>query len=242
MIEAKNLYKEFDGQTVLKGVDVTFKASETSLIIGHSGAGKTVLMKTLLGLHRPERGIILFSGRERAKLSVKEKQKLQQEIGMVFQGNALFDSMTIEENLLFPLKMFTNQPLTECLERVNFVLKRVNLENVNEKFPAQLSGGMQKRVALARGIVMQPKYLFCDEPNSGLDPETSVVIDNLIAEITQEYNITTIINTHDMNSVLEIGQQIVFIKDGAKIWEGSNKEIETTSDQMVRNFIIRNRN
>lgn len=241
MIEAKDIHKKLSGTTVLKGVDVDFKASETSLIIGYSGAGKTVLMKTLLGIHLPDSGCITFNGRNRKHLSTKENMKLRQEMGMVFQGNALFDSMTIEENLLFPLQMFTKRSVEACLDRVNFVLQRVNLENVNKKYPSEISGGMQKRVALARGIVMQPKYLFCDEPNSGLDPETSVVIDNLISEITEEYGITTIINTHDMNSVLEIGQKIVFIKGGEKIWEGNKNDIHHTENEIVRNFVLRRR-
>jgi phospholipid/cholesterol/gamma-HCH transport system ATP-binding protein len=237
MIEVENLYKEFNEIPVLKGISTTFEKGKTSMIIGQSGSGKTVFLKCLLGLHKPESGLIAFDGRKSNELSIDDQRQLRQEIGMVFQGGALYDSLTVEENIMFPLKMFTNKPFKEMLDRVNFVLNRVNLENVNKKFPAQLSGGMQKRVAIARAIVMNPKYLFCDEPNSGLDPNTATVIDNLIQEITKEYDIITVINSHDMNSVMEIGEKIVFLKDGVKAWEGSNKEIFKTDNEAIVNFV-----
>ena len=237
MIEVKNLHKGFGDVQVLKGISTSFEAGKTNLIIGQSGSGKTVFLKSLIGLHVPEKGTIAFDGRINTKFTTEEKRQWRQEIGMVFQGSALFDSQTVEENVIFPLKMFTKQSDEEMLERVNFVLKRVNLENSNAKFPAELSGGMQKRVAIARAIVMNPKYLFCDEPNSGLDPNTAIVIDNLIQEITEEYQITTVINTHDMNSVMEIGEKIVFLKDGLKEWEGTNEEIFKTDNEAVVNFV-----
>ena len=237
MIEVENLYKQFNGQPVLKGISTTFEKGKTSMIIGQSGSGKTVLLKCLLGLHIPEEGIISFDGRKHTELSVKDHRQLRQEIGMVFQGGALYDSLTVEENIMFPLKMFADQPFKQMRERVNFVLNRVNLDNVNKKFPAELSGGMQKRVAIARAIVMNPKYLFCDEPNSGLDPNTATVIDNLIQEITKEYDIITVINSHDMNSVMEIGEKIIFLKDGVKAWEGTNKEIFKTENEAIVNFV-----
>lgn len=237
MIEVTDLYKEFNGVPVLKGVSTTFEKGVTSMIIGQSGSGKTVFLKCLVGLHIPESGIICFDGRKHTELDIKEKRLLRQEIGMVFQGGALYDSLTVEENIMFPLKMFADQSLSERRDRVNFVLKRVNLDNANRKFPAELSGGMQKRVSIARAIVMNPKYLFCDEPNSGLDPNTATVIDNLIKEITEEYQIITVINSHDMNSVMEIGEKIIFLKDGVKEWEGSNKEIFSTENEAVVNFV-----
>ncbi|MCL4148474.1 UNVERIFIED_CONTAM: hypothetical protein GTU68_007160 [Idotea baltica] len=237
MIEVKDLHKGFGDVKVLKGVNATFHPGKTNLIIGQSGSGKTVFLKSLIGLHKPEKGTISFDGRINTKFTEDEKQQWRQEIGMVFQGSALFDSQTVEDNLLFPLKMFTNQTQEEMLERVNFVLNRVNLENSNQKLPAELSGGMQKRVAIARAIVMNPKYLFCDEPNSGLDPQTAIVIDNLIKEITDEYNITTVINTHDMNSVMEIGEKIVFLKDGRKAWEGTSEDIFKTDNEAVVSFV-----
>ena len=237
MIEVKNLYKEFNGIPVLTGISTSFEKGKTNMIIGQSGSGKTVFLKCLLGLHTPEKGKICFDGRINTELGIKEQRQLRQEMGMVFQGGALFDSLTIEENIMFPLKMFTNKVTSEMLDRVNIVLNRVNLENVNKKFPAQLSGGMQKRVAIARAIVMNPKYLFCDEPNSGLDPRTATVIDNLIQEITKEYQIITIINSHDMNSVMEIGEKIIFLKDGKNAWEGSNEEIFKTENEAVVDFV-----
>ena len=237
MIEVKNLHKGFGDVKVLKGVNTTFHPGKTSLIIGQSGSGKTVFLKSLIGLHTPEQGTISFNGKASTDFTNEERRQWRQEIGMVFQGSALFDSQTVEENVMFPLKMFTNQSLEEMLERVNFVLKRVNLENSNKKLPAELSGGMQKRVAIARAIVMKPKYLFCDEPNSGLDPQTAIVIDNLIQEITDEYQITTVINTHDMNSVMEIGEKIVFLKNGVIAWEGSSNDIFKTDNEAVVDFV-----
>jgi len=237
MIEVKDLYKEFNGTPVLKGVSTTFEKGKTNMIIGQSGSGKTVFLKCLLGLHIPERGIISFDGRKHTELDIKERRQLRQEIGMVFQGGALYDSLTVEENIMFPLKMFTDNSYSEMLERVNFVLDRVNLENANKKFPSEISGGMQKRVSIARAIVMNPKYLFCDEPNSGLDPNTATVIDNLIQEITKEYQMITIINSHDMNSVMEIGEKIIFLKNGVKAWEGSNKEIFKTENESIVDFV-----
>jgi phospholipid/cholesterol/gamma-HCH transport system ATP-binding protein len=237
MIEVKDLHKGFGDVQVLKGITTTFEPGKTSLIIGQSGSGKTVFLKSLIGLHTPEEGTIAFDGRVNTKFTNEEKRQWRQEIGMVFQGSALFDSQTVEENVMFPLKMFTDQSQSEMLDRVNFVLNRVNLENSNHKLPAELSGGMQKRVAIARAIVMNPKYLFCDEPNSGLDPQTATVIDNLIQEITDEYKITTVINTHDMNSVMEIGEKILFLKNGIKAWEGTNKEIFKTDNEAVVGFV-----
>ncbi|MFK5959571.1 MAG: ATP-binding cassette domain-containing protein [Lutibacter sp.] len=237
MIEVNNLYKEFNGVPVLKGITTTFEKGKTNMIIGQSGSGKTVFLKCLLGLHIPEKGKICFDGRINTELGIKGQRQLRQEMGMVFQGGALFDSLTIEENIMFPLKMFTNKVNSEMLDRVNIVLNRVHLENVNKKFPAQLSGGMQKRVAIARAIVMNPKYLFCDEPNSGLDPRTATVIDNLIQEITKEYQIITIINSHDMNSVMEIGEKIIFLQDGKNEWEGSNEEIFKTENEAIVDFV-----
>lgn len=237
MIEVTNLYKEFNGTPVLKGISTTFEKGKTSMIIGQSGSGKTVFLKCLLGLHVPEKGEIFFDGRNQTQLDIKARRQLRQEIGMVFQGGALYDSLTVEENLMFPLKMFTNNTKAEMLNRVNFVLERVNLSNVNNRFPAEISGGMQKRVAIARAIVMKPKYLFCDEPNSGLDPNTATVIDNLIQEITKEYQIITVINSHDMNSVMEIGEKIIFLKDGVKAWEGTNKDIFKTENETIVEFV-----
>ncbi|WP_297763871.1 ABC transporter ATP-binding protein [uncultured Muriicola sp.] len=237
MIEVNNIHKSFGDAHVLKGISTIFEKGKTNLIIGSSGSGKTVFIKCLLGLLIPEQGTISFDGRIYSELEPSERRNLRQEMGMVFQGSALFDSMTVEGNVMFPLDMFTKQPKSEMLDRVNFVLNRVNLSDANDKYPAEISGGMQKRVAIARAIVMNPKYLFCDEPNSGLDPKTAIIIDNLIQEITQEYDITTVINSHDMNSVMEIGEKIIFLKDGLKEWEGSNKEIFKTDNAAVTNFV-----
>jgi phospholipid/cholesterol/gamma-HCH transport system ATP-binding protein len=237
MIEVKNLFKSFDDNHVLKGISATFNQGDTSLIIGSSGSGKTVFLKCLLGLFEPDQGDISYDGRSYIEMDINKKRELRKEMGMVFQSGALFDSETIEDNIMFPLKMFTNQSKEEMLDRVSFVLKRVNLENVNKKYPAELSGGMQKRVAIARAIVMNPKYLFCDEPNSGLDPRTAIIIDNLIKEITDEYQIITVINTHDMNSVMEIGEKIIFLKDGLKVWEGSDQTIFKTDNKAVTDFV-----
>lgn len=237
MIEVKNIQKSFDGTQVLKGISTTFETGKTNLIIGQSGSGKTVMLKTLLGIHTPDSGIISFDGRISTELTSAERRELRTEIGMVFQGSALFDSMTVEENIAFPLKMFTNKSDEEVAQRVNEVIDRVNLINANKKKPSEISGGMQKRVAIARAIVNNPKYLFCDEPNSGLDPKTAIVIDNLIQEITHEYGITTVINTHDMNSVLEIGEHIVFLKNGVLAWSGNHKEIIQTDNEDVVDFV-----
>lgn len=237
MIEVKNIKKSFDDKEVLKGITTTYEAGKTNLIIGQSGSGKTVMLKTLLGVHTPDSGQILFDGRDFANLDANEKRNLRTEIGMVFQGSALFDSMNVEENIAFPLKMFTNKSNGEIKDRVQEVIDRVKLIDANKKMPSEISGGMQKRVAIARAIVNNPKYLFCDEPNSGLDPKTSIVIDELIQEITHEYNITTVINTHDMNSVLQIGEHIVFLKNGKLVWEGNSKEIMQTDNEDIVDFV-----
>ncbi|HCY81611.1 MAG TPA: ABC transporter ATP-binding protein, partial [Xanthomarina gelatinilytica] len=221
MIEVNNVHKSFGDTHILKGISTTFEKGKTSLVIGQSGSGKTVFLKCLLGLFQPEKGSISYDGKIYSELDADEKRNLRSEMGMVFQGSALFDSMTILENVMFPLRMFTKQSKSEMQDRADFVLKRVNLADAHHKMPSEASGGMQKRVAIARAIVNKPKYLFCDEPNSGLDPKTAIVIDDLIHEITDEYNITTIINSHDMNSVMQIGEKIVFLKDGLKAWEGS---------------------
>ncbi|QEE49345.1 ATP-binding cassette domain-containing protein [Flavobacterium alkalisoli] len=237
MIEIKDIEKSFGDTKVLKGISATFETGKTNLIIGRSGSGKTVMLKSLLGIHTPEVGTISFDGRIYSELSKDEKRKLRTEIGMVFQGSALFDSMNVEDNVGFPLKMFTDKKSRVIKERVNEVLDRVNLKDANHKFPNELSGGMQKRVAIARAIVNNPKYLFCDEPNSGLDPETSILIDELIQEITREYDITTVINTHDMNSVLQIGEKIIFLKNGIKEWEGTNEQILETRNKSIVEFV-----
>jgi phospholipid/cholesterol/gamma-HCH transport system ATP-binding protein len=237
MIEVQNLNKSFEGAEVLKGISAVFEKGKTNLIIGQSGSGKTVFLKCLLGLFEADEGKILFEGKRLKKMSVSERSVLRQEMGMVFQGSALFDSMTVEENIMFPMQMFTQKDDEEIRERANIVIKRVNLINANDKYPDEISGGMKKRVAIARAIVMNPKYLFCDEPNSGLDPKTAILIDNLIQEITEEYNITTIINTHDMNSVMEIGEKIVFLQNGHKAWEGSKEAIFNTDNEAVTNFV-----
>jgi phospholipid/cholesterol/gamma-HCH transport system ATP-binding protein len=237
MIEVCDLKKSFDGVEVLKGISTVFEKGKTNLIIGQSGSGKTVFMKCLLGLITPSGGTIRYEGRDYSEFSMEERRDLRQEMGMVFQGSALFDSKTVEGNVMFPLEMFTRQTQAEMQERVDFVLARVNLVDAHKKFPSEISGGMQKRVAIARAIVMKPKYLFCDEPNSGLDPKTAILIDNLIQEITDEYQITTVINTHDMNSVMEIGEKIVFLKDGLKEWEGTSKDIFKTDNEAVSNFV-----
>ena len=237
MIKVKNISKEFDKSPVLTGISTIFEKGKTNLIIGQSGSGKTVFLKCLLGLFETNSGQIFFENSSINLMSTKERTVLRQEIGMVFQGSALFDSMTVEENIMFPMQMLTQKGFEEMQVRANQVIERVNLVNANKKLPSELSGGMQKRVAIARAIVMNPKYLFCDEPNSGLDPKTSTIIDNLIQEITEEYEITTIINTHDMNSVMEIGEKVLFLENGNKGWEGSNKEVFNTDNQTVSNFI-----
>ncbi len=237
MIQVEHIIKSFDGTQVLKGISTVFEKGKTNLIIGQSGSGKTVFLKCLLGLFQTDSGKILFENKAISEMTVNERSVLRQEIGMVFQGSALFDSMTVEENIMFPMQMFTDKENDEIRDRANEVIKRVNLINANEKFPDEISGGMKKRVAIARAIVMNPKYLFCDEPNSGLDPKTAILIDNLIQEITSEYNITTVINTHDMNSVMEIGEKIVFLLNGKKAWEGTKEDIFTTENEAVSNFV-----
>jgi len=237
MIEVRDIHKSFGDAHILKGVTTTFEKGKTNLIIGQSGSGKTVFLKCLLGLFIPEEGGIVYDGKLYADLTDNEKRDLRQEMGMVFQGSALFDSMTVEGNVMFPLEMFTKQAKSEMKDRVDAVLKRVNLIDAHHKFPSEISGGMQKRVAIARAIVMNPKYLFCDEPNSGLDPKTAILIDDLIKEITEEYNITTVINTHDMNSVMQIGEKIIFLKDGLLEWEGTKNEIFKTDNEAVTNFV-----
>jgi phospholipid/cholesterol/gamma-HCH transport system ATP-binding protein len=237
MIEVKNLEKSFGDHKVLKGISTVFEAGKTNLIIGQSGSGKTVMLKTLLGIHKPDSGAIEYDGRRYWEMTEDEKRELRTEIGMVFQGSALFDSMTVAENVGFPLRMFTNKSKSEIKDRVDIVLKRVNLVDADRKLPSEISGGMQKRVAIARAIVNNPTYLFCDEPNSGLDPKTAILIDNLIKEITEEYNITTVINTHDMNSVMEIGDKIVFLKNGLKAWEGNKEEVFRTDNEAIVDFV-----
>ena len=240
MIEVKGLYKEFDGRPVLEDINIQFRDGECSLIIGASGSGKTVLLKNLVGLYEPDKGDILYGDRNFTRMKFGERKLFRKEMGMLFQESALFDFATVEENIMFPMDFFTDWSLEQKLDRVNFCLKRVNLENSNKLYPAQLSGGMQKRVGIARAIALNPKYLFCDEPNSGLDPTTAIVIDRLIQEITQEYKITTVVNTHDMNSVMEIGDHIGFIHKGHLLWEGSNKEIMDTDCQPLNDFVFAN--
>ena len=238
MIVVENIHKEFGENLVLNDVSFTFQKGKTNLIIGESGSGKTTLLKILIGLHELDRGNIIYDGRIFNKMKLKEKRSIRQEIGMLFQGGALFDYMTVEENIMFPLTMFTDQTIEEKLERVNFCLKRVNLENKNHLLPSELSGGMLKRVAIARAISMNPKYLLCDEPNSGLDPKTAILIDDLIKEITEEYNITTIVNTHDMNSVMQIGENIAFIYNGVIWWEGNKEELIHSNNKELNNFVF----
>jgi len=238
MIEIKNIGKKFGDNHVLKNLSFLFERGKTNLIIGESGSGKTTLIKILIGLHKIDSGTVLFDDINLNTIKLKEQRKLRQEIGMLFQAGALYDYMSVEENIMFPLSMFTNKTEEEKLERVNFCLKRVNLEGKNNLLPSELSGGMTKRVAIARAIVMQPKYLFCDEPNSGLDPKTAIVIDNLIQEITKEYNITTIVNTHDMNSVIEIGENIAFINHGEIWWTGNKEELLNSDNKELNNFVF----
>jgi phospholipid/cholesterol/gamma-HCH transport system ATP-binding protein len=238
MIELKNIQKSFDGRTVIDGTSAVMKTGQCNLIIGASGSGKTVLMKCMVGLFEPDEGEILYDGKNFTAMNNKEKTEIRKEIGMLFQGSALFDSMTVQRNIMFPLNMFTDWTYQKKLERVNEVLERVNLKDSNKKFPSELSGGMKKRVGIARAIVLNPKYLFCDEPNSGLDPQTSLVIDQLIKEITLEYNITTVVNTHDMNSVMEIGNYILYMHKGKKEWEGTNKEIIFSKNKLLNDFIF----
>ncbi|MBS1764975.1 MAG: ABC transporter ATP-binding protein [Bacteroidetes bacterium] len=241
MIEVDNISKTFGDKQVLEGVSCVFEQGKINLIIGGSGQGKTVLMKCVVGLFEVDKGRILYDGRNFSEMSFGERKPIRQEIGMLFQGGALFDSLTVEQNVTFPLSMFTNMSAAEKRDRANFCLQRVNLENVNKLLPSAISGGMKKRVAIARAIAMNPKYLFCDEPNSGLDPKTSILIDELIKEITEEYNITTIINTHDMNTVMSIGEKIIFIYKGKKYWEGSSDDIMRSTNQELNDFVFASR-
>ena len=240
MIEVKKLNKSFNGHQVLTNISVSFEPGKTNLIIGRSGSGKTVLLKSIVGLHDIDSGEVWYDEILFNKLDFIGKKEIRKEIGMLFQGSALFDSLTVEQNVRFPLDMFTNRSEEEKIERVNFCLNRVNIVNANKLFPSELSGGMKKRVAIARAISLNPKYLFCDEPNSGLDPLTAILIDELISELTKEYSMTTIVNTHDMNSVMKIGEKIVFISDGVKCWEGSNKEILHSDCALLNDFVFAN--
>ncbi|MGL4518898.1 MAG: ABC transporter ATP-binding protein [Phocaeicola sp.] len=238
MIEVKSLYKSFVEKDVLKDISITFEKGQTSLIIGQSGSGKTVLMKCLVGLLTPEKGEILYDNRNFLNMNKHEKKDLRREMGMIFQSAALFDSLSVLENVMFPLDMFSNETLRDREKRARFCLDRVNLLDAEKKFPGEISGGMQKRVAIARAIALQPQYLFCDEPNSGLDPKTSLVIDELIHDITQEYNMTTIINTHDMNSVMGIGDNILYIYQGSKEWQGSKELVFDSTNKRLNDFIF----
>ena len=238
MIEVKNLTKSFDDKTILHDVSAKFYSGKTNLIIGQSGSGKTVLMKSIVGLVRPEEGEILYDGRDFLKMTDSQVKQLRQEIGMLFQGSALFDSETVLGNVMFPLVMFSKMSRGEMLDRARFCLERVNLKGAENKYPAEISGGMQKRVAIARAIALNPRYLFCDEPNSGLDPKTSLVIDELLHGITQEFDITTIINTHDMNSVMGIGENIIYIYEGQKEWQGHSKDIMESTNRKLTDFIF----
>ncbi len=238
MIEVVNISKSFDGQRVLKNVSTVFEPGKTNLIIGQSGSGKTVLMKCCIGLHDVDEGEIKFDGRVFSNLPEKKRKHIRQEMGVLFQGGALFDSYTVEENVMFPLNMFTNMTAGEKKKRVDYILEHVNLPGSNKKYPGELSGGMIKRVAIARAIVLIPKYLFADEPNSGLDPKTSEVIDKLLSDLTKEFNMTTVVNTHDMNSVLQIGQRINFIHKGQLWWRGTNEEIMKTDNKELNDFVF----
>lgn len=238
MIEVKNINKTFGENHVLRGISAEFKEGMCNLIIGGSGSGKTTLLKCMVGLHEPDEGSVVYDKRDFTRMNFETRIEIRTEIGMLFQGSALFDSMNVEENIMFPLNMFTDQHRKEKLERVNFCLERVDLAEKNKLYPSELSGGMKKRVGIARAIAMNPKYLFVDEPNSGLDPKTSIVIDNLIQELTEEYKTTTIVVTHDMNSVMGIGENIIFLHEGQKWWEGSNKEIASTDNQELNDFVF----
>jgi phospholipid/cholesterol/gamma-HCH transport system ATP-binding protein len=240
MIRVKKLNKSFNGKQVLSNISVDFEPGKTNLIIGRSGSGKTVLLKSIVGLHDIDSGEIWYDDILFNKVGFDEKKEIRKEIGMLFQGSALFDSLTVEQNVKFPLDMFTGKSEAEKVDRVNFCLTRVNILNANKLFPSELSGGMKKRVAIARAISLNPKYLFCDEPNSGLDPLTAILIDELIKEITEEYMMTTIVNTHDMNSVMEIGEKIVFISEGIKCWEGSKHEILDSDCKILNDFVFAN--
>lgn len=237
MIEVVNVCKSFNGKEILNNVNTTFDQGKVNLVIGRSGSGKTVLLKSLVGLHDVDSGEILFDGRDFTKLKNKDKVNIRKEVGMLFQGSALFDSATIEENIMIPLDMFTDLSYKDKIDRVNFCIDRVNLNGSNKKFPSELSGGMQKRAAIARAITLNPKYLFCDEPNSGLDPQTAIVIDKLIQEITKEYNITTVVNTHDMNSVFAVSDSLVFIHKGSSWWTGSKEEVLKSGNPELDEFL-----
>ncbi len=238
MIEVKNVYKSFNDKPVLKDINVLFEKGKTNLIIGQSGSGKTVLLKSIVGLHEVDDGKIIFDDSIFNELNFKDKKEMRKQMGMLFQGGALFDSATVEENVMYPLDMFTEMSVSDKRDRANECLKRVNIINANKLYPAEISGGMQKRVAIARAIALNPKYLFCDEPNSGLDPQTAILIDDLIKELTLEYNMTTIVNTHDMNSVMEIGDKVVFIYKGEKWWEGTRDDIFDSENKELNNFIF----
>ena len=238
MIEVKNIHKQFGERVILDNISAIMETGKCNLIIGISGSGKTVLTKCMVGLFQPDQGEILYDGADMLIMQNEERKLLRQQIGMLFQGTALFDSMTVEQNVMFPLDMFTKWTQAEKKKRADDVLERVNLKDAHKRYPSEISGGMKKRVGIARAIVLNPKYLFCDEPNSGLDPQTSLVIDKLIKEITVEYNITTIVITHDMNSVMEIGDHIVYLHQGKKQWEGSNKDIIFSKDELLNNFIF----
>ena len=237
MIEARNISKSFGEKQVMKNISLVAEQGKTTLVIGGSGHGKTVLMKCIVGLEEVDSGAVFYDGRNFSEMKTRARKEIRQEMGMLFQGAALFDSLNVEENVGFPLSMFSDMSEEEKLERINFCLKRVNLENVNKLYPSEISGGMKKRVGIARAIAMSPKYLFCDEPNSGLDPLTALVIDELIKEITQEFNITTLVNTHDMNSVMTIGDKVIFIYKGQKWWEGSSKDILRSDNKEVSEFV-----
>ena len=238
MIEVKNIKKGFADKTVINDVSAKLDTGKCNLIIGASGSGKTVLMKCLVGLFEPDEGDIIYDDQNFTKMNTAERKVMRQQIGMLFQGSALFDSMTVEENVFFPLDMFSSLSYKDKRKRVQEVLDRVNLQGANKKFPSEISGGMKKRVGIARAIVLNPKYLFCDEPNSGLDPQTSMLIDQLIYEITREFNMTTVINTHDMNSVMEIGDNIIYLKEGKKEWTGNSKDIIFSENQALNKFIF----
>ena len=238
MIEVQNLSKSFKEKLVLDDISVKLERGNTNLIIGESGSGKTTFLKCLIGLHSIDKGEILFDNRKFSKMNDKNIRKFRQEIGVLFQGGALYDYLSVEENIMFPLNMFTKMSLNEKRERVNFCLSKVNLEKTNNLFPSELSGGMTKRVAIARAIALNPKYLFCDEPNSGLDPKTAILIDNLILEITEEFNITTIVNTHDMNSVIQIGSNILFIYNGKILWKGNKNDLTKSKNNELNNFVF----
>jgi len=238
MVEIKHIYKSFEERMVLNDINAVFESGKTNLIIGRSGSGKTVLIKDIIGLLRPDKGEILYDGRDLTSMDKHELNMLRREMGMLFQGSALFDSMTVLENVTFPLDMFSMQLSKERLKRAQFCLDRVNLSDAGNLYPSEISGGMMKRAAIARAIALNPKYLFCDEPNSGLDPKTSLLIDDLIHDITKEYNMTTIINTHDMNSVMNIGENIIFIKEGVKEWQGNKDEVITSNNQALNDFIF----